>query len=454
MERNPFRTLAVMACWCWLCLMVFLASCVSGEVQMQADEAAPGCVMASVQDPLRGTATLATYAGRTFLVDGNHLGWDILLPEGQAVYPIGCGTVRLARAARGYGMLVVVIEHRLAAGFSVRNGVGERVFVDRFLSIYGHLRPTSERNGRGTSRAVQVGDVISPTTIIGYVENGATNGDGAEHLHLGIRLQSAAEAMETDPVAWFRGYDSSPSRARWFVNPQTFLEQLRMKFIQPTSVDAGSVMDIGFDRMEPAGVVMTTDASLPMDLQVLRDSGAVMPSSVVDAGVIARDLGSPVVDIPPLPPLDVGRDVPLLPDIPRLEPEVFVPPPPSRIRYEFRVRSALRVTPPYRLRNQWWGSMRCENTASIDPIVMPDGFARCETDRLAIFDGSVFLPDHPDWGDNGQIGTVANVPERCTPVQGAEWRITDLGTNRILFSGPASGLRCVSLGSQDRWQLP
>lgn len=453
MEQSAFRALLAMGVWSVLCMVLFISGCVSGEVGMNAEETVPGCVMTSVQDPLRGRMTLQTYAGRTFLVDASHLGWDIHLPEGQAVYPIGCGTVRIARAARGYGTLGVVVEHRLAAGLSIRNGAGDRVFVDRFLSIYGHMRPTSERGGNGENHTLRVGDVVSPSTLIGYVENRALNGDGVEHLHLGVRLQSMTEAMQTDPTAWFRGYDATPSLARWFVDPQQMLAQLRAGLESVFVMDAGlSALDAPSERIDVATTSPALDVAPPMDGSFARDLG----SAVIDIGNLVRDTQAviPMVDV--LPP-NIGRDVVLVSasDIPRVAPDIVVPAPVvSRIRYEFRVRSALRVTAPFRLHDEWWRSVTCLNTGVLDPFVTPDGFARCDAERLTAFDGSVFLPDHPDWGDRGQIGTVANTPERCTPVQGAEWRITDLTTNRLLFAGLVSGLRCVSYGSQDRLQLP
>lgn len=124
------------------------------------------------------------------------------------------------------------------------------------------------------------------------------------------------------------------------------------------------------------------------------------------------------------------------------------------IRYEFRLRSELYATPPYRLRDLWWRPITCRNTGSIEPVVTSDGWVRCEAQRLGLFDGSMFLPDLPEWGDMGQIGTVANVPARCTPVVGASWRLTELPGGRVLYDGPASGLRCQAVGTQDRWRFP
>lgn len=374
---------------------LLMADCVSGETLSQADEIEPGCLLRGTQLPVQGAASVQTYAGRGFYVDGNHLGWDVRLPDGQAVRPVGCGVVRLARSARGYGTLAVVIEHRLGNGLTVQNGNGQHVFVDRFLSIYGHLRPTSERNGRGVERVLRVGDQVTPETIIGYVENGALNGDGAEHLHLGIRLQSMAAAIEADPSAWFRGYDASPSQRRWFADPERFLAALRDG---PTSVPVGA-----------------TDSGVSASLDV--GPGPVLPAS----------------------------DVPAAPG-PVESPRLF--------RYEFRVRSALRVGPPYRLRDEWWRPVACRNTGTFEPSVMADGWVRCDTERLGRFDGSVFIPDRTDWGDQGQVGTVGNAPARCTFLAGAEWRITLSATETVAYAGPVTGLACEPVGSQDRLVFP
>ena len=97
--------------------------------------------------------------------------------------------------------------------------------------------------------------------------------------------------------------------------------------------------------------------------------------------------------------------------------------------------------------------MTCVNTGS-STMQSVDGWLRCDTSRLEPFDASLFLPDHPDWGDRGQVGTVANVPERCTPQPGIDWRITDLANNRVLYQGDVAGLPCLSVGSQDRLMLP
>ena len=184
-----------------------------------------GCTVSSTRYPTTESDFNHLYAGRGFLADDVHIGRDVLLREGAPIYPIACGTIRIYRAASGYGTLAVVIEHHLPSAITVRNGVGVEVRVQDFLSIYGHLRPTSLIHG-GTALNWHDGDTVRPDQIIGYVQNGELNGDGAEHLHLGIRLQTAADAMRTESTAWFAGYDPDHTRRRWYADPATFMNVL------------------------------------------------------------------------------------------------------------------------------------------------------------------------------------------------------------------------------------
>lgn len=390
------------------CLLA-LPACAQGTLNTAeesiADPVAPACTLDGAQHPFRGAKP--TPGGRGFLASGNHLGWDLMAPEGLPIYSIGCGVVRLVRAANGYGTLAVVIEHRLPEPTLMTNGRGSRVLVSTFLSIYGHLRPTSERSGRGVSTGLRVGDSVSPETVIGYIEHRAQNGDGDEHLHFGVRLQSVSAAQRSDPTAWFRGYDTTPTQRGWFADPERALRELA-----------------GISQKHPP-VPRVMDAGVRIDERPLFDAGPVV---IVDAPTVH-------VSTPDVPaPMDG-------------------PAPSTRLRYEFRVRSTLRVTPPFHLRDHWWRMVPCENTGSTSAELV-NGWARCDAERVELFDGSFFAPDHPDWGDQGQIGTVANAPNRCTPVTGAEWRITRLQDQHVLFEGPVSGLPCRAVGSQDRLGLP
>ncbi len=183
------------------------------------------CTATAFRPPTTSEELTHVYASRSFYADGNHLGHDVALPEGTAIAPIACGVIKVYRPASGYGQLAVVIEHELPYPMMLTNGVGDSVQTTRFLSIYGHLRKSEDRDGTKGVLQFAAGDSIGPTDTLGYVDQDATNGDGAEHLHLGIRLQSASEAMDTDQH-WFRGYDGTPSQLKWYADPVLFLSEL------------------------------------------------------------------------------------------------------------------------------------------------------------------------------------------------------------------------------------
>lgn len=223
-------------CFSWMLHMLLIViafhteGCSDGRVENTSEsgtltQSVVGCTVSSVRYPTTEMEFSRLYAGRGFLVDDVHIGRDIDLREGTAIYPIACGTVRIYRAANGYGTLVVVIEHHLASPITVTNGVGERVSVQGFLSIYGHLRATTLRTG-GARLSWRDGDTVRPDQVIGYVQHAADNGDGEEHLHLGVRLQTATDAARVDPAAWFAGYDSRRTRRRWYANPELFMTAL------------------------------------------------------------------------------------------------------------------------------------------------------------------------------------------------------------------------------------
>lgn len=227
-----------------LCLMLFCAAvvlaiaCGSSDnrepqdpgvpINSIAEQGSAACTAAWFRYPTTPADFAKLYKNRGFYTDGNHLGRDIAYPEGTGIHPIACGAIRVYRPATGYGRLVTVIEHTLPAPVSVENGVGKTVSVKTFLSIYGHLRTSlgPKPDGSVTDLDFRPGDGIGTDETLGYVDADATNGDGAEHLHLGIRLQSYAEAVATDPYP-FRGYDDPVSSKRtWFADPDTFLKSL------------------------------------------------------------------------------------------------------------------------------------------------------------------------------------------------------------------------------------
>lgn len=195
-----------------------------GAVQDSLSGPVP-CAVAATRYPTVPSDMSLVYDGRTFYADGNHLGHDIALPEGTPIHPIACGAVRVYRPATGYGRLAVVIEHRLATPLVVTNGLGEKVTIASFIVVYGHLRASADRNGSTGLLDLRSGDTVNPDDVVGYVDDGADNGDGAEHLHFGVRLQSAEDAQNTD-ANWFRGYDGNPSQRKWFADPVLFMASL------------------------------------------------------------------------------------------------------------------------------------------------------------------------------------------------------------------------------------
>ena len=99
------------------------------------------------------------------------------------------------------------------------NVIGDTVNTSHVLWILGHLRPTEFSDGSGRSLSWRDGDFVTQNDLLGYIENDSENGDGAEHLHIGLRLQSHAEAVAADPSAWFRGYEGSSAMGRFYANP-------------------------------------------------------------------------------------------------------------------------------------------------------------------------------------------------------------------------------------------
>ena len=169
-----------------------------------------------------------------------HLGRDVAYAEGMAIHPIACGTLRFYGPANGYGTLVAVVEHALAAPLAAVNGDGQKVNVSRFLSIYGHLRDSELGNGQN-KLPWQVGDTVGPDDVIGFVQSDAKNGDGPEHLHSGIRLQGAAQA-QNDDSAWFRGYDTAGEGAykKYYADPAVFIPALIAAFGEASQTDPGN----------------------------------------------------------------------------------------------------------------------------------------------------------------------------------------------------------------------
>lgn len=141
-----------------------------------------------------------SYAGRSFYYnpwsDKPHLGEDIDLPEGTPIRAIGDGRIVQYEAHQGYGELVAVIEHDLGRVVHFDLDVGDTKQKDTqyICSIYGHIRASEQRDS--TPLPWKVGDTVKRGDVIGYINNSShpdgvypdPNGDGKEHLHMGIRL--------------------------------------------------------------------------------------------------------------------------------------------------------------------------------------------------------------------------------------------------------------------------
>ena len=152
------------------------------------------------------------YNKRSFYYDSNHLGADINLLEKTPIKAIAKGkVVEYSNAYSGYGELVVAIEHELPIDMAFKDAQGNNKTTRYILSIYGHVRKSQERNGTPLDL---MGKNVERGQVIGYVNNSShpdgispdPNGDGFEHLHLGIRLSNAATAKDRDKGKWLRGY--------------------------------------------------------------------------------------------------------------------------------------------------------------------------------------------------------------------------------------------------------
>ncbi len=225
--------------------MVF-AGCAKGgegEILIGNDNDSLGgksyCSLSSFVSPTEDGSLLPPYNERTFYYDKEHLGYDVQRLEGGKVRSIGCGILRFYGPASGYGELAAVVEYRLDKPIDVANGEGDVVSVDSFLVIYGHIRKSVERGGKELK--YNVGDEVGAGDVIGYVNDDAHNGDGAEHIHLGVRLQSANQAKVVDDK-WFRGYDGKPSQLKWFADPVTFFTTLASSQTDTVWHPAGTVL--------------------------------------------------------------------------------------------------------------------------------------------------------------------------------------------------------------------
>ncbi len=154
-----------------------------------------------------GPTNFSYYNSRSFYYDQNHLGADINLVEGTSIRAGVAGKIVNYAAVPGYGTLVVAIEVDLGQPQTFTNAYGGSVQTSKVLWILGHLRSTQNRDGSGNQLNWTSGNMVSANDIVGYIQNDDDNGDGAEHVHVGLRLQSEQEAQSTDGGKWLRGYE-------------------------------------------------------------------------------------------------------------------------------------------------------------------------------------------------------------------------------------------------------
>lgn len=225
----------------------------------QDQNTAPACLAASMRYPTTASDFKQTlYGNRGFLKDYQgykHLGHDVVYAQGTAIHPLACGVLRFYGPATGYGSLVAVLEHKLEQPLSAENGEGEQVTFSSFLTIYGHLRKTSSLNG-GDALTWRVGDTIKPTDTIGYIQSDDLNGDGPEHLHLGIRLQTMAAAQAVDS-AWFRGNDTYGEGAykSYYTDPATFIPNMEM-YLEGNEFGEGDPQGSSVANNHPVGTLL------------------------------------------------------------------------------------------------------------------------------------------------------------------------------------------------------
>lgn len=151
--------------------------------------------------------------GRLFYFDYNHLGIDVYASEGDTVRAAYDGVIRYYGPANGYGELIAVVEHQYHHKWK------DQIIPPQFLSLYGHIRSRCLRD----SSAIlpwKEGDHIKRGDVIGFINDDDHNGAGGEHLHFGIRVQTAEAAKTTDSGLWMRGYDNRKGEyLRYFLNP-------------------------------------------------------------------------------------------------------------------------------------------------------------------------------------------------------------------------------------------
>lgn len=226
-----------------------------------------------------------SYEGRTFLQPSNHLGEDSAHRHHDPIQAIANGVVRYSGTASGYGR-VVVIEHRLPDGIHL-------------CSIYGHLC------GHSGYPLIPKGSAVAPGEVVGYIGDVYENGDGREHLHLGLR-KGAYDGV-------FCGYVRRPEcTPRDYEEPTPFIAKRsgRMTLLgglvllnPATAVDQQSIVQAtvrnGFFyggalefrlRLERGGGELVYSAVLSQRLAPTKDATLVFPLALLPKGRYAAVL--------------------------------------------------------------------------------------------------------------------------------------------------------------------
>lgn len=200
-----------------------------------------------------------SYRDRDFLDPASHLGTDIMLAEGTEIVSIGDGRVAYYGPATGYGELLAVVEYDLGEEKEFRNGDGETTRTRYVMAIFGHVRAARYR--AGAPLRFTPGDCVHAGQTIGFTNDDAHNGDGAEHLHFGVRLMSAADARAADGRYAFRGYDSEGRFREDFTDPSEVVVAAALgeapEEEPPPPVDP---LDLG-PRWHPNGALIQMDGS-------------------------------------------------------------------------------------------------------------------------------------------------------------------------------------------------
>ncbi|CAK8718150.1 hypothetical protein GMJAKD_07370 [Candidatus Electrothrix aarhusensis] len=76
--------------------------------------------------------------------------------------------------------------------------------------------------------------------MIGYINDDAHNGDGAEHLHMGIRLSDKATAISHDS-AWYRGYNNGSMQYLDFASAQSVVDIVQHNGIEELCMDLNGI---------------------------------------------------------------------------------------------------------------------------------------------------------------------------------------------------------------------